>query len=201
MLSLKKIPLLGAFVFLWALSAQAQGLAVTDVAVTPAAVSGPVKAMVSLSLNGALKLEGVEYVQGGGKDFLKFPEYVSRSGRPYAQVRIRDPKLYQDMLEAVRAGKASGAPLSEIRFAVTDWRKTRGTSSRKANAEVTFNEALSVTVGVMEGEHGPWIAWPAQAPEKKGGRWADRVSLLDKRLEKNVEQTLLKRYSKDHEQP
>jgi DNA-binding cell septation regulator SpoVG len=45
----------------------------------------------------------------------------------------------------------------------------------------------------MEGDRGPWIAWPSRKPQDSG-TWVKQVIITNKALRDAIEKTLLKKY-------
>lgn len=60
--------------------------------------------------------------------------------------------------------------------------------------EVTFNNAVAVSCGIMEGKRGLWIAWPARPPEKGRHQWIKQIYIYDKGIKEDVEKLLLTKY-------
>lgn len=170
-------------------SAAGAGADITVTAVTLSAASGENRA--ELTLNNAILIREVRLLTIGGRQALRFPEYVSRAKKVFPQVVLRTRQSRDAVMTAVATGRG-GISEKPVRFEIDAFRPYRKRSSLKVLATVVFNGAVAIECKVIEGRNGPWIAWPA----RKGadGRWVDQVEITDKRLREAVEQDLLTKY-------
>lgn len=167
---------------------------VTDVEVIPVEGGGTTKAIASIVLNSAIKISEIEVKKVSGKTRLRYPRYVSKRGRIYPQIKILDPVVEKMIISAIDKKEPSSTPSNRISYRVSKYSPfTRGGSSLKVFCAVTFNNKVKIECKIMEGKSGPWISWPARAPED-GGRWINQIEIKDKKLKKVVEKALLKRY-------
>jgi len=145
-------------------------------------------------LNNWIAIRNIRVTKEDGQTTIKYPVYVSRTGRVYPQVKFLTEQAQKAVETAIRTKKASDQESSGLKtFKITGWFKLRGTSSRKVNAEVSFGKAVAVSCGVMEGSRGPWIAWPAHKDEESG-RWVKEVYIVDPEIKRTVEKALINKY-------
>jgi len=169
-------------------------MAVTDVEVTPVESGGATKAIASIVLNNAIKIMEIKVKETSGKTRLKYPEYVSKAGRVYPQVKILDPQLERDIITAINKKESSGNASNEISYKISKYDPfTRGGSSLKVFCAVVFNDKIEIECKIMEKDRGPWISWPARAPSG-GGRWINQVEIKDRKLNNVIKDALTKRY-------
>jgi len=128
------------------------------------------------------------------KTVLKFPEYISKKGIVYPQIKFLTEEVRNSVVKAIETGEPSKNKVEQVSFKVTDWFRLRGAGQRKVNVEVTFNNAVAVSCGIMEGKRGPWIAWPARPPEKGRHQWIKQIYIYDKGIKKDIEKLLLTKY-------
>lgn len=166
---------------------------VTEVKVTP---QGKERSVASVLLNDVVRIDDIIAQKKDGKTVLKFPVYASRGGKEYEQVKFLTKEAEQTVRDAIEKGATTPLERKAISYKITGWFKLRGQSSRKVNAEVTFNEAVAVSCGVMEGRRGPWIAWPAKRDEKQE-KWVNQVSIENKEVRETVESALIEKYVRE----
>lgn len=182
--------------FLTACAAGAADITVTGIRLRPAERLRP--ALAEITLNGAITVKEVEVRTAGGRLDLKFPDYVSRGGRVFPQVRV----LTRQARDAVNAAVASREPSKNayepLSFAVTAWKPLNGKSKTKAICTVTFNAAVAIECKIIESAHGYWVAWPARRPSG-GGKWINQVVFLDRDLKAAVSDEVLRRYHRSQD--
>ena len=173
-------------------------LKVTDVEVTPVESVGSVKAIASIVLNNAIKISEIKVKKISGRTSLKFPEYVSKRGRIYPQVKVLDPATEKEIISAVRKKEPSSETSNKISFKISKFSLFNRSSSSKLKAfcSVVFNNKIEIECKVMEGKWGPWISWPARPPEG-GGKWIQQVEIKDRNLAKVIEKALVSRYNEE----
>jgi len=125
---------------------------------------------------------------------LKFPGYTSKKGIVYPQIKFLKEEIRDAIVKAIETGKPSQEKIEQVSFKITDWFRLRGAGKRKVNAEVTFNNTVAVSCGIMEGKRGPWIAWPSRPPEKRRGNWVKQIYIYDEKVKKVLEKLLLTKY-------
>lgn len=165
-----------------------------DIVVTGVAVHSVAGAtLADITLNNGLELREVRVLSIGGRQALRFPEYVSRSKKVFPQVVLRTRQAREAATAAVTE-RRSAASAPRLNFAVEKFQPYRKRSALKVFATVVFNDAVEVECKVLEGKNGPWVAWPARK-EQDSRRWVDQVSFPDKKLKEAVEQDLLTKYA------
>jgi len=172
-------------------------LKVTSVEVTPVESAGSIKAIASIVLNNAIKISEIKVKKISGRTSLKFPEYVSKRGRVYPQVKVLDPAAEKEIISAVRKEEPSAETSNKISFKVSKFSLfNRSSSKLKAFCSVVFNNKIEIECKVMEGKWGPWISWPARPPDG-GGKWIQQVEIKDRNLAKAIEKALVSRYEEE----
>ena len=169
-------------------------ISVTRVEVQPVGNKEGVVGVAKVMLNECIVVREIKVTKVGDKTVLKFPEYISKRGIIYPQIKFLTEEARNAVVKAIETGEPSKNKVEQISFKVTNWFRLRGVGKRKVNVEVTFNNAVAVSCGIMEGMRGPWIAWPARPPEKNGRGWIKQIYIYDKEIKKAVEKLLLTKY-------
>ena len=161
----------------------------TGISVTEVNVSGKTADIV---INDVIEIREIEILRGD----IKFPEYISKSGNVFPQVKFLDPEARNMVVDAIMQGKPSRKAIRKINYKVSKMSPySKEGSSLKAFAAVTFNGILEVECKVMESsrqEGDYWIAWPARPPDRDRGetKWVDQVTIINKKVKSIVEQDL-----------
>jgi len=150
--------------------------------------------IAKVMLNECIVVREIKVMKVDDRTVLKFPEYISKKGVVYPQIKFLKEKVRDAIVKAIETGKPSQEKLEQVSFKVTDWFRLRGAGKRKVNAEVTFNNALVVSCGIMEGKRGLWIAWPSRPAEEGKNRWIRQIYIYDEKVKKAVEKLLLTKY-------
>ncbi|MBA7557520.1 putative septation protein SpoVG [subsurface metagenome] len=150
--------------------------------------------VAKVMLNECIVVREIKVMKVDDKTVLKFPEYISKKGIVYPQIKFLTEKARNAVIEAIETEEPAENKVEQVSFKVTDWFRLRRAGKRKVNVEVTFNNAVAVSCGIMEGKRGPWIAWPARPPEKGRHRWIKQIYIYDKGVKKAVEKLLLTKY-------
>jgi DNA-binding cell septation regulator SpoVG len=169
-------------------------ISVTRVEVEPVAAEQGVVGVAKVMLNECIVVREIKVMKGDNRTVLKFPEYISKRGIVYPQIKFLKEEVGNAIVKAIETGKPSQEKLEQVSFKVTDWFRLRGAGKRKVNVEITFNNAVAVSCGIMEGKRGPWIAWPSRPPEKGRGSWVKQIYIYDERIKKSIEKLLLTKY-------
>ncbi|NIM03991.1 hypothetical protein GTN66_07610 [bacterium] len=169
-------------------------ITVTRVKVEPLENEKGAVGVAKAMLNECIVVREIKVMKVNDKTVLKFPEYISSKGIVYPQIKFLTEEARKAVIEAVETGEPSKNKVKQVSFKVTDWYRLKGTGKRKVNAEVTFNNAVAVSCGIMEGKRGPWVAWPARPPEKHKRQWIKQIYIYDKEIKKAVERLLLTKY-------
>jgi len=169
-------------------------ISVTRVKVEPVESDKGVVGVAKVMLNECIVVREIKVMKVGNRTVLKFPEYISKRGIVYPQIKLLTEEVRNVVVEAIEMGKPSQEKVTRVSFKITDWFRLRGAGKRKVNAEVTFNNAVAVSCGIMEGKRGPWIAWPSRPPEKGRGRWVKQIYIYNKGIKKAVDKLLLTKY-------
>lgn len=171
-------------------------ITVTAIRLRPAERLRP--ALAEVTFNGAITVKEVEVRTAGGRLDVKFPDYVSRGGRVFPQVRV----LTRQARDAVNTAITSRAPSKNacepLAFAITEWKPLTGRSKAKAVVTVTFNEAVAIECKVIESARGYWVGWPARRPSG-GGKWINQVLFLDRDLKDAVSDEVLRRFHRSQD--
>jgi len=169
-------------------------ISVTRVEVQPVGNKEAVVGIAKVMLNECIVVREIKVMKVDEKTVLKFPEYISKKGIVYPQIKFLTEEVRNFVIKAIETGEPSKNKVEQISFKVTDWFRLRGAGQRKVNVEVTFNNAVAVSCGIMEGKRGPWIAWPARPPEKGRHQWIKQIYIYDKEIKNDVEKLLLTKY-------
>ncbi|MCS7184471.1 MAG: SpoVG family protein [bacterium] len=166
----------------------AQTLAVTDVQVQGDSAE--------VTINNIVVIKEIEVKKVGGGIKLRYPTYVSRTGREYPQVRVS--QVLQKVIEnAIQTGKPQGTPTKDITYKITKFDKFRRQSSLKYFCAVSINNQLEIECKVIDSPRGqgPFISWPSRKDEETG-KWVNQVVIINRDLKKAIEDELLSRYKK-----
>jgi len=169
-------------------------ISVTRVKVEPVENEEGVVGVAKVMLNECIVVREIKVMKVDDKTVLKFPEYISKKGIVYPQIKFLTEKARNAVIEAIETEEPAENKVERVSFKVTDWFRLRRAGKRKVNVEVTFNNAVAVSCGIMEGKRGPWIAWPARPPEKGEWRWIKQIYIYNKEIKKAVEKLLLTKY-------
>lgn len=169
-------------------------ITVTRVKVEPVESEKGVVGVAKVMLNECIVVREIKVMKVDNRIVLKFPEYISKKGIVYPQIKFLTEKVRNTVVKAIETREPSENKVELVSFKVTDWFRLRRAGKRKVNVEVTFNNAVAVSCGIMEGKRGPWVAWPARPPEKGRYRWIKQIYIYDKGIKKAVEKLLLTKY-------
>jgi hypothetical protein len=154
--------------------------------------------MASVTLNDALQVREIKLTKVGEKTSLRFPEYVSKRGKAYPQVTVHSKKAYDNILESVSSGQPSKEKAKSIKFRVGE-PQILSSPTRRANCEITFNDAVSITVGVLkskrEGGNPYWLGYPGRRDEASG-KYVNQVVITNPKLKKAVEEAVLEKFQR-----
>ncbi len=171
-----------------------QTMSVTRVKVETKDSDEGVFRVAKVMLNECIVVREIKMMKVDNRIILKFPEYISKKGIAYPQIKFLTEEARKAVIKAIETGKPSENKLKQVSFKVTDWFRLRRTGKRKVNAEITFNNAVAISCGIMESKRGPWVAWPSRPPEKGGGGWVKQIYIYDEGVKKAVEELLLTKY-------
>jgi len=169
-------------------------ITVTRVKVEPVENEEEVVGVAKVMLNECIVVREIKVMKVDNRIVLKFPEYISKKGIVYPQIKFLTEKVRNTVVKAIETGEPSENKVELVSFKVTDWFRLRRAGKRKVNVEVTFNNAVAVSCGIMEGKRDPWVAWPARPPEKRRHSWIKQIYIYDKGIKKAVEKLLLTKY-------
>ncbi len=169
-------------------------ISVTRVKVEPVENEEGVVGVAKVMLNECIVVREIKVMKVDDKTVLKFPEYISKKRIVYPQIKFLTKEARNTVVKAIETGEPTENKVEQVSFKVTDWFRLRRAGQRKVNVEVTFNNAVAISCGIMEGKRGPWIAWPARPPEKGRHRWIKQIYIYDKGVKKAVEKLLLTKY-------
>lgn len=152
----------------------------------------------AVTLNDAVQIREIKVMKTEGRVNLRFPEYVAKSGKAFPQVSVQSKKVYDAIANAISSGKPSAEKVRSIKFTITDLKLLRS-ATRKANVEVTFNDAVSITIGVMKsnrpGKDPFWISYPSRKPEG-GGRFVNQIVITNPKLKKALEDAVIAKFQR-----
>jgi DNA-binding cell septation regulator SpoVG len=140
----------------------------------------------------------VEKNVNSGCYVLKLPEYVSKRGRPYPQVKV----LLKELSDKIINSLVSGQPGKEPGQTVITWEITKFSSYKptkksalKMFAVIKFNDAVEVECKVFDSSKGkePWVNWPAKKSKVVQTEYIPQV-IIKKETREPIEQELIKRY-------
>ena len=144
----------------------------------------------SVTINDCIKIDEILIIEGDNKKFIKFPEYISKSGRVYPQVVILKKDISEKIEEAVISGISVEKETDKLKYKITKLFMLSG-KSRRANVEVIFNDVLRITCGVIETRGNLWVAWPSRK-DAKG--WIKQVRFLMPEFKKMLDSEILIKY-------
>jgi len=171
-----------------------EAIVVTRVKVEPVDSGEGGVAIAKVMFNECIVVREIKVRKVDNRTVLKFPEYISERGVVYPQIKFLTEEARDAVVKAIETGKPSEEKLKQVSFKVSDWFRLRGAGKRKVNAEVTFNNAVAVSCGIMEGRRGAWIVWPSRPPEKGRHDWVKQIYIYDDKVRKAVEKLLLTKY-------
>jgi len=153
---------------------------------------------VTVTLNNAIEIQNIHIVKNNGKTILRFPYYKSGKGKITPQVKVPSQNLYKRILKAIITGQTRDEQSEDLEFTIGNLRFMRHIK-RRANVEVTFNNSLSVTLGILqsefEGENAYWIGYPGQ-PNKITGSYQETVVITNSQLKETVENAVLYKFER-----
>ncbi len=176
------------------LSAETQ-IYVTSVKKMPAEEGSGVKEVATVVLNDCLEVRDIGVVSAEGMKTLKYPIYVSKSGKEYPQFEVLTKQAKDELEKAVFGGKPSESSSKEISFKVSKFSKFNRPSSLKAFVSVDFNNAVRVECKVMGGKKGPWISWPS-AKDENTGKYKKQIIIINAKVKNIVEKSIMDKYNK-----
>jgi DNA-binding cell septation regulator SpoVG len=191
-----------SFIFLLAIAsrmfvtaAEASDIFVTDVTISHPRTAAPGAMMAAITINDVLEIKDIVVARENDEIFLEFPVYVSKTGRVYPQIEIKNLKTEETIKNAIENGKTVESPgRAKLGYAITRFSAYNGPGSKiKTFANVVFNDSIEVEVKLLAGEDGVWVAWPARK-DPKTSKWIDQIVFKDKRLREEIEAALLDRY-------
>jgi DNA-binding cell septation regulator SpoVG len=152
----------------------------------------------SVTINDAIQVRDVKIIKTGGRTTLKFPEFVTKRGKAYPQVTVSSKKAYDAIVQAVTSGKPSKEKAKSIKFRVDEPHLLRS-PVRRANVEVSFNDAFSVTLGVLKSKRADgnpyWIGYPGRRDDASG-KYLNEVVITNPKLKKAVEDAALEKFER-----
>lgn len=170
---------------------------VQQIAVTAVQVKtiSPREKIAEITLNNAILIKEIKLSQENDKTTLIFPTYVSRRGKEYPQVKVLSKDAQETIEEAILTGKPTDRPNKQytLSYKITKFSPYNQPSSLKVFCSVAINEAIEIECRVMEGNYGPWIAWPAKKSEETGS-YIKQVLITNEALRQAIEKALLKKY-------
>jgi len=131
-------------------------------------------------------------------NILKLPEYISKRGKIYPQVRILDKKVNDEiircMLNAAPGSiKGSKEPAWEIsKFSLYRAKKK---SVLRIFASVKFNKSIEIECKVFDNDKpdGIWVNWPSKESVVVKKEYIPQV-IIKKELREKIEKELIKKY-------
>ncbi|MCX5778276.1 MAG: hypothetical protein NTU66_03515 [Elusimicrobia bacterium] len=184
------------FCFIAVVPVSAADITVTAVRLRPAEGLHPT--LAEITINGELTIKEIEIRTVGGRLDVRFPEYISRRGRVYPQIRLVSRQAHDAVYAALTAKTPSRTSYSSLSYAVTEWKIITAKSKIKAVATVSFNDAVAIECKVIATKFGLWVAWPARQPSG-GGKWIDQVNFLDARLKDAITKDILRRHQQSQD--
>ncbi|HLD30144.1 MAG TPA: hypothetical protein VJC03_07360, partial [bacterium] len=158
---------------------------------------GNTTALAEVVINNMLVISEIEVKNVSGRTFLKFPEYVSQKGKVYPQIKFLDPGIQDKILKAVQSEQPDSNPVNKASFRISKFSKFQREGSKlKYFVAVIFNDKIEVECKVMEGRSGPFVTWPARAPEG-GGKWINQISVANKQVSKAIEKEIMGRVKEE----
>ena len=146
----------------------------------------------SVTLNDIIKIDEIAVMKKNGRESIKFPQYINKNGQSYPQIVILNETVKKDIERAVLSGAVSPPAKAKLEYKVTRLSLLSG-QTRRANVGVTFNEAVTITAGVMENrDKEVWIAWPARQNGKSG--WVKQLTFLRPAFKKMLEDEIINKY-------
>ncbi len=165
-----------------------ESIIITSVNLMPVDDNRDVKAFASVVVNDSLEISSIRLMENK----IRMPEYVSGTSAVYPQVLLANKGIMKIFEDAIFNKKISDGSTGTLSYEITNLIPLKS-SSRKANAYVTFNGSITVVCGVMETLGDVWIAWPAY--KNDAGKWKKQVTLLSGDLQKKVESSIIQLYN------
>ena len=146
---------------------------------------------------GMIEVRDIRVARKNGRALLTLPAYAAKDGRRFPQARLLREGDTEKLARALDEGRNDLEAKFPVSIAVGDPRLLSG-SNRLANVDVTFNDALVVTLGVMRSKKpgaSPWLAYPSRRVEGKKTHFK-QVLVLDPALKKSVEALVMRKYER-----
>ena len=169
-----------------------QPIAVTSVQVK---TSGSGEKTAEIVVDNAILIKEIKLLKENSEKTLVFPTYLSRRGKEYPQVKILSKDAYQIIEQAILTEKPSEVADKQytLSYKITRFSPYNQPSSARVFCAVAINGAIEIECRVMEGNYGPWIAWPARKSEETGS-YIKQVIITNEALRQAIEKALLKKY-------
>lgn len=147
--------------------------------------------IAEIILNDAIKIKEIKVITEGNKTILKYPEYISKNGKIYPQVKILSEDLNKNILESIKTGKFISVK-GEVTWEISRFDLFRKKSSLKVFAVIRFNNSVDIECKLFKNNNGFWVSWPSRK-EAKTSKWIKQV-LISKDIKEPIEKALIERY-------
>lgn len=151
--------------------------------------TGDIKAIAEITINDAIKIKDIKIGKSGN---IQYPAYISKSGKEYIQFEPISKQAKNEIENTLKTKKLSNIISKEVSYKIIEFRPIKS-KYRKINVKLMFNNSFTVSCGIMEGQNGPWIAWPSEKNEKSGG-YKKQVVFMNTKLRNTIEKNLISKY-------
>jgi DNA-binding cell septation regulator SpoVG len=136
-------------------------------------------------LNGDLKICGAVLKNND----IIFPKYANKE-KTYVQFKILKRSFRQYIISSL-SSETTSAKTEKISFKINKFSILKNHKNIKSFASVIFNDDIEVECRIMQSNNKLWIAYPSN---KINGNWINNFEILNGKLKKNLEKTLIGHY-------
>jgi len=157
------------------------------------------KGFFIVTFNKSLVIGGIRVRGDNGRIYLDFPQYKSRQGKVYPQVKILSKDLYQKIVKSLH-NKNVVKPVgkNDLSFTIEEPHFSKRPNSR-ANVAVIFNRSIVINFGVFQriknGKKAYWIGYPGHQINPHGP-YQECVVITDDKLKTEVEEALILKFQR-----
>lgn len=127
----------------------------------------------ALMFNNGITIKGFEIVTTSSRTVLKTPH----------NIKVETKELEEQIIQALKTGTYTKYSSEAITYQITSIENVVDNKSKvKARVKVIFNDSLSITCGIIDGEKGLWILLPRP------------VKFNNTSFQKMVESSIIKKY-------
>lgn len=162
-----------------------------DISVTRVKVTGN---QAEIVVNDVLVIKEIRVDRDGGMS-LRFPEFVSRTGKIYPQMKLLLKQADDAIRKAIKTEKPSLSKIewdfkNDLKLVKLEKHKTKGLYF----GTVTFGDAIEVSCKFSRRAEKVKVSWPARPPAIKSARWVNQIYFKRRELRQRAEAVLVEQF-------